>query len=524
MLEPFPSLQAELADLEFEFDISAHPLFNEKAVPILTDEDQLRAQELFEGKVDISILPQGENWAWLGAPRWIDSRRAAIKNTTGRFTCLDVCSAVPLYAAMTEGRHFKRCRDKAHEVMGNLTDTVVHRKQTPLTRLCQQEGFNDVLNPLYIVNRIFDNDELSEAIESAVHFSLYCFDAEESLFERSRKDELQIRFAQRLFFELITATSKFARSQADLQSLEWRWSMDYKSVPLSASVAELLRAVSFKTPEARVAGLSLQESDLSEGQLADLQAQAREVKSLEELLPGSEVHILRALSETIAEVLMQDKDAIRPFSIVSADVAQRSKLRSEGVIAVDAVTKHTAFYRRAIERIDDSALHHEIDIFTDLPYPDEEFALITAFDGPFAETLPDDPRAQVEYLKKLTFSIRELYRILKPGGKLIIWPFGPLLNGRVDMDSIAGVLDGLGDIVPPLDDNLKIIRPEQLINWMTEMEREVAHNRGILSKSLVPADDIKSRGVQFGFIVDKPRRSKHKTNGKDVYINSGHEN
>jgi hypothetical protein len=184
MGEYFPSILREVDDqlLEFTPDFTGHPLLNEKPLPLITNADQERAKDFSSASVDLTELPVGENWAWLGAPRWIDSRRAAIKGTTGKFACLDACSAVPLYATMTEGRHFKRCYDKACGIIGQLTEFVEHRRNAPLNELLSRQAFGDNLPPAYLLNRIFEHTDLSRAISSSLHAVLYVFDADEALF------------------------------------------------------------------------------------------------------------------------------------------------------------------------------------------------------------------------------------------------------------------------------------------------------------------------------------------------------
>jgi SAM-dependent methyltransferase len=341
---------------------------------------------------------------------------------------------------------------------------------------------------------------------------------------RERSEELSDAFARRLLFEFFTTGYKLGQSQEELKSLEWRWSMDFKKEEMSDSLRNMFGDLQLRTPEAREAGPMLRNPDLTSEQITNLRKRSNESKKLRELFPEQEFFILQALAETIADIAIEDSDSIRPFSITSADYAPKEKLHAEALAAVDPITRSTAFYRRALERIDDDTLHHEVNIFEPLPYEDESFSLVTVFDGPFATPLPEETRAQVKVLTELTSGVKELYRVLKPGGKIIIWPFGPLLNDRVDMDAVAGVITALNNLTPPVDGSLKIIFPDELVKWMTDAEREVMNQRGLLDKSLVPAANIKERGIQFGFVIDKPKISKRKTNGQNFYISPGHEN
>lgn len=90
--------------------------------------EQGRTQTPLDGEKDTT----GQAYAWGKTARLLTEThfRQAMDDTSGKFVCVDLCSAYPIYREIMTGRHKERCMQQAVRLVGSF----IHDLQSPLNK------------------------------------------------------------------------------------------------------------------------------------------------------------------------------------------------------------------------------------------------------------------------------------------------------------------------------------------------------------------------------------------------------
>lgn len=462
----------------------------EKPLPLVED---IEEGELWR---DDEVEQNGERYAWTRVARWVNQFGLAWRDTRGDFTALDICSAVPINAELLRALHFKYCGKRADKrIVAGYAERFVDQTNQSL-----DDRTKAALSQVIFRRGSQPRVRLASMVQATI------FQLPDSI-NHLPEDEQQTLIADSLLAKLVSSRESYRSDPRpgppdpdQGTTLEHVWGIHTQAVHYEQTFTDWLADVEIPTARAVELGRTF-------GPDPELRQKYRE--ALRATAPVGEEQawvFARHFAEESARLIIAE-GLNRAFASYSLDVESAAELLKAARQSFTTNTQELGIFKRAINRLESGDEHHlTYDLFDperDLPIENESISQITIFEGwPFYFKIPAEASpAEKQYYKDFAQTrFKALIRKLKPGGRMVIWPWQVLDGGPEDIE----LLDQLFDIAAEEGrrEGAQLVRysAEQVREWMTEEERDQtarnsplmqAHQRSFTGLLFVKPDPLK---------------------------------
>ncbi len=441
------------------------PLDEATPLPLLDEVDRLEEVRSIERENDLD----GQHYAWIRLPRWLHHRRQTIKETTGSFVAVDLCSAFPVYSEMLRSVHFRRCFVKAKNVFANSIEEYSHGESSPRDGAT---SINRILKRDVLANFMGKRSNERALAISVVQQVLYTLQ-ESDVFDD--EEATQHRLEDLILSGFVHNTAVY-RTLGRADTIEGRWQMDTVAQSAEQTLLDTLAHLQVLTPESHIVRKQLASVQKLLAEEGLIPKGGFRIKTDEHMALGYEhaFSFLTDLAHIVSRGILRDNLA-RPFRAISVDLVDAEQLLVAASSSFDCETKATGLYWRAYNNLKSGRDHLQLDIFDeqDLTFPEESVALFTCFEGwPLHFHLPDDSSSESteQYRQQALALARRRYSELQKGGRIIIFPWNIIDKNEIDEAILEDVLETWEMLLA--DVTIKPYSRRQLYEWMSARERD----------------------------------------------------
>lgn len=466
--------------------------------------------ELPSGAADISDIEgladsqeaTEAGYAWERLPLWLAKVGETYKETEGApIVTLDLGSSLPLYAQLLRALEFRRCRERAGELVKELCT------EESLSKLRSKKGH------LKALHKVASRDKSGrELLATAVGECLYEITPEES----QNTDDARLAFRKRLL-EKIVAIDYTYELDDSVKNIETGWQLRIDREDRGTTYFEHLESLRVPTPEAVHAGLRMVAARESRGiTYINQAARLEEQKLAQQKQPAGQGVVSEYVlwqSDELAKKVVGNK-RYKPARFLSADVSEPVEIAKSSVKNTPDATKSLNIFTHAVSSLSEPNQHMRLNMFEPLPLPDNSISLITCFDSwPLHfqrdPEIHDDDKDFGEIAIKM---LQGLYEKLTYGGKIVVFPWRTDRESHSDVKADNLVLDG---VMWGLSENLghsigrnSLHKKVLVSDLMSDSDREV-------SDRMSPMIDDRYEGLT-ALVITKPSKASMRSRAKNA--------
>jgi len=401
----------------------------------------------------------GNHYAWVRLPRWLNHRRITREQTEGTFISLDLCSAFPIYSELMRSIQFRRsaiqAQDLVKDSLGAYAQRSVFRTHESVGKLDGEAWpavFSEVSNA-----KKSHRKRLQSSLQEVI------YNISEGDLDQPDTEALQKRLQVLILSSLLSNRVAY-EPQRDQSSIEGRWQIDFVAEHFPESLVESLATIKTRTERSRnirrIYGANVPD---------EFKDSADEFESI-----GQEAAMSFLVDFSwLASDLIVNHYEVRASKSYSMDSEEPVNLLEAADSSFDTSTKQTGLYHRTKTNLGNGHNHLRQSIFDTWPFDDESLALITCFEGwPMYFGLSANcVDAEVDkYEEQVVELASRAYTKLQKGGRIVIFPWNVIDKGEADEDMLEtalGTWEQLG-----ADIAIKPYSRQQLYKWMSSGERD----------------------------------------------------